>query len=684
MHNQKEVRVSKNRSFAGSLAAAVLLLSAAHAAENPMNVDDVLTTAGQAGWTIQNMGPQIKIATVMSTAVDAGDKDTSDTAYFSLMGEPGRLIAVDFASAKPIRDIEMPGAQGSYGMRVASDGNLYLASHSQGNFYRYKPGADEVENLGKPAEHVTFIWDIVEGANGRIYGGCYPKSTIFEYDIATGQFKDLGPAKEGEDYARCVAWDESRQRLYIGVGSHGDIIEYDPKTGSKKSILPEEYKDIQFIYSLGAVNGKLIARVDPGHFAIFLDAETGEEIGQMPHFTGSLISPAGANGRVYYSGQGNLYEFDPSTGKANDTGYDLRGEARGFAWSNPAEGRPSQLLIATTGRNVHVYNPAENRGERRYCELPTQALHLQNIIAGPDGNIYSSGYVSGQLGIFDPETRKHLQLGNVKQAEGVTFYNSKLFLGTYPGANLSVFDTGQAPGEDNPTTLFSMKEQGQDRPFAMLGVPEENRVFMGTVPGYGLLGGALAVYDPDTTITAMHRNIIKDQGLVTFAYKEGILYGGTTIHGGLGIEPTAKEARLFLYDIKQDKLIKEFVPVAGKRGISGLRFGPDGNLWGWAEGALFIYDPTEDKVIYLEDKFFPDTEPRHFWRGGSMTEAVDGKFYGCHYGQLFSVDVETKEVETLARGGLEIITRDNKGRLYVIKGENVLQFTPKTPVTELP
>src|SRR5690606_985236 len=139
--------------------------------------------------------------------------------------------------------------------------------------------------------------------------------------------------------------------------------------------------------------------------------------------------------------------------------------------------------------------------------------------------------------------------------EGMTFYNDQLYLGTYPKANLTIFDTSRPGGEGNPRTLFSLHDEEQDRPFGMLAVPEIKKIFMGTVPGYGILGGALAVIDPDTSTPEVHRNLIKNHGIVTFAYRNGILYGGTTIYGGLGIEPVEKEAKLFLWDTHKGELI---------------------------------------------------------------------------------------------------------------------------------
>jgi len=303
---------------------------------------------------------------------------------------------------------------------------------------------------------------------------------------------------------------------------------------------------------------------------------------------------------------------------------------------------------------------------------------LQNIIAGPDGKIYTSGYVIGLLGILDPQTRETKQISGVKQAEGVTAYQSQLYFGTYPGANISVFDTALPVSKTNPRTLFSLKEDEQDRPFGMLGVPEEKKVFTGTVPAYGLLGGVLSVYDVETDKHKVFRDVVPKQSLISFAYKNGLLYCGTTISGGLGIEPTEKEPKLFIWDIKQEKKIFECSPVPDRKGISGLQFAPDGNLWGWAQGTLFIFDPVERKVIFNEEKISYTGEFRHFWRGGYMTNGNDGNFYGTLFGNVYKLNQATREFVILAKGGdLELICRDAEGRLYFVKRDQLYRLVPK-------
>ncbi|MFS8610600.1 MAG: hypothetical protein FWJ68_03570 [Planifilum fulgidum] len=149
----------------------------------------------------------------------------------------------------------------------------------------------------------------------------------------------------------------------------------------------------------------------------------------------------------------------------------------------------------------------------------------------------------------------------------------------------------------------------------MTGSEEHHKLFIGTAPYYGQLGGAFAVYDTVTGEKQVYRNIVPNQSVISLAYKDGKVYAGTSIYGGDASVPVEKEAKLFVWDVATGKKIRETVPVPGETAIGALLVGPDGNIWGFAQGTLFIYDPKTGKVIYRGEKF-PDLQ-LHDKRDGS-------------------------------------------------------------------
>lgn len=635
---------------------------------------DHLTTAGRANWREERLGPQILTVNVMGA--DFGTSpDGQRIAYLGMMGEPERLFAVDAQDGKILNTFDVKGAGGSYGVLVTTSGTVYLPSHPNGNLYRLAQGAQTIENLGVPAAGATFIWQLAEAPDGKIYGACYPKSKLFVLDSASGKSTDLGSMVDGEDYARCLVINSRTGKVYVGIGSHAGLIEYDPATGARRDILPEKYKSEHFVYSLSMVGDRLIARMDPSTTGIVLNTTTGRVESEFPDLSSNAISaPDPVTGEVYYTGSSVLRKVDPATGKVVDLDAHFNAGARGFSWRGSKEDRV--LDVALSNGKLLRHDPRTGRTVTISPATKGLPIHLHNAFKGPDGKVYTSGYVVGQLGVFDPQTKSNSQLGGVKQAEGFTSYGTSLYMGTYPHAVISTYDTSAPVKAGNPRELFRLDAEGQDRPFAMLSVPELKTIFIGTVPGYGLLGGALATYSPDKNTTEVHRDLIPHQSIVTLAYKDGLVYGGTSIWGGLGIQPTEKEARLFAWDPRTRKLVFEIVPVKDAQGISSLMCGPDGNLWGWAEGTLFIFNPVTKSVVYSEKKFSADGPVRHYWRGGFMTPVVNDRIYGMLFGNLYELNVKTKATTLLAKGDLELMIRDDGGRLYFVEEDNLLRLVP--------
>jgi hypothetical protein len=89
------------------------------------------------------------------------------------------------------------------------------------------------------------------------------------------------------------------------------------------------------------------------------------------------------------------------------------------------------------------------------------------------------------------------------------------------------------------------------------------------------------------------------------------IVGSTTISGGLGVEPKAKEAKLFLWDPIKNAKVDEITPFPGMWMITCLMMGLDDNVWGVADDKLFVFDVAARKVVFSK-MFFPiDEESRH-------------------------------------------------------------------------
>ena len=177
-----------------------------------------------------------------------------------------------------------------------------------------------------------------------------------------------------------------------------------------------------------------------------------------------------------------------------------------------------------------------------------------------------------------------------------------MYICAYPGAVLSVYDPSRPYvfGEEvdsNPRELGRMDEISY-RPRSMVAGPL-GRVWTASVPNYGMWGGPLSWYDPETEQFGTYRDIAGDASCWSLAWLEShvLLAVGTTIQGGTGTQPRVDQASLFLWDYeKEEKVWEGRLPVA-VTSVNALAVIDGGLLCGTAnkgsESHIFVFDLSE-------------------------------------------------------------------------------------------
>jgi streptogramin lyase len=655
-----------------------------------------------------NLGVQVRKATMMRGDVGR-DKDGRLMIYTVLMGAPAVLSVVDVASGDVVVNYPLPDTSGAWSVTVATDGTVYLGAYNQGLVYRFDPKTEKLENLGHPFETKdTVLYPMAAGPGGKMYGGSYPSGHAYEYDPQKKAFRDLGDVTDvsaKERWIRVTVLDEEANKLYFGIGNEPQLVEYDLATGERRDLLPEKYKNITSVYDLNVEGGRLFCRKETHNpFEYFvLDQKTGEEItltnadtGETTHVfinaSRGLSPKSPVADKMYYAGlDRKMYEYDLKTNSFKALDVNMQGPITGYSWVELDEpGYPGYSLVGTVGNGglMYKFNPETNKHVVQPVAYTGQAVNIHDIEAGPDGKIYTGGYLAGNMGVFDPATSQTTHLDGSGQTEGLVFVGHKLYMGVYPNAVIYEYDTQKPwnpgsvwkldePGEKNPNQVFTLQDNdsipgytNQDRPFGMAGAEDLQKLFVGTTPKNGMLGGALAVWDVSGgQEPEVYWNIVPDQSVVSLAYKDGMVYGGTSIYGGMGVTPKAKEGELFVWDVAKKEKVFSMVPAPGRTAVTQLHPGPDGNIWGLAGGVVFVFDPQKREVIHSKDEF-PGTGGRYY--EGSFLTGKDGKIYGTADRKLFRIDPETKVLTVLATG-TQKVAQDKQGRLY----------TYGSPVTEM-
>lgn len=603
-----------------------------------------------------DLGEPIQAVSVFDSAF--GKEDGHDAVYMTVSGSPGVFNVVDLQTRELLRSFPMEGVHDAWTHLALEDGTIYIGTGAQGKLFRYSPETKQLEDLGSFSGQRQ-LYGLSADEHGNIYGGTYPGGKVFKYDPVAKQFTDYGQLSAGREYVRSTAYYDGH--LYAGVGTAGGIIKLNVETGEKTELpLPEGYESVGTIGSLDAAGQYLFASLG-GTLAVY-DMANEEWSGQFfPNYRGLRLiqGPEGSN-KVYFIQNGKLIEVDLTTLESRDTGVSYGTYIRNSAWVEADDpDLPGLSLVTANFSGGVVYMNLETKVTKGVA-LPVegQPVPIRVMEKGPDGAIYMSGYPGGTGSKYDPVSGETTSFG-MGQAEGMAYIGNKLYLGVYPGAVIYEMDVSQ-PGQLKEV----FRIEGEDRPFIM--TAGGGKLYIGTIPDYGELGGALTIYDPETGEHQIFYDVIYNQSIVGIAYRDGKLYGSTSVDGGEGINPTEKEAKMFVWDLETNEKTIEFVPnlpgaVTVPDMISGLTFGPDGLLWGAADGIIFAMDPdtleiVKSKVIYPEVSYYGKWQPVYAKWG------QDGLLYTTLAGQLTVIDPVTLEHARL--GTTAVMTLGDDGHIY--------------------
>lgn len=670
------LRRLRNRGLAVAVGSALCCVLAVSATNAGAAADS--RTAG----SFTDLGHTVTALTIMEGAFGKGPHG-GDAVYAVVASEQAKLNIVDPRTRELIKAIPLPGASGAWGVTVATDGNVYVGTYYNGHLFRYEPDADRLVDLGQAVSGQGYLYSLVPGPDGGVFGGTYPGAHLFSYSSEAG-FTDYGRMDPEQNYVRSVAYDADHGFVFAGIGARAGLVREDLDSGERRDFLPPAFSDYAEVYDLDYVGGRLFVKLHPGPDLAVLDPVTGEVQDITVAATGETVqtvpivsrgtAPLAPDGRsVYYTaGNSALMRYDiptstvhevPVEGGAPEAG---DGAGIGFGWLPASDDPARTVLFALSGNyagRAFTYDPeagALDRYTLPFERVPTDLSHLH---AGPDGDgkVYTSAYINGDAGVYDPATGQTTQYRRLGQAEGWTWRDGRLYIGTYPAGRLLEYNPTQPwVVGTNPRELFSLQDNEQNRPTALLDAAD--KLFVGTTPGYGERGGALTVHDFTTGTHRVHRHIVQGQTISSLATIDGTLFGGSSIAGGGGTDPIATEAKIFTWDVATGRKTGEFAPIQGTYSINALLAGPDGNLWGLADGTLFILDPESHEVLY-ETTIFDGNAGE---TDGELILHPDEHIYGHSAGRLFRVDPLSKEVSVVREGGTRRLTLDPRGDFYLL------------------
>jgi outer membrane protein assembly factor BamB len=606
----------------------------------------ILNSLPKSSFAQQDLGIPVREAIIWGAYVGPGKTGEMDTIYLSFgqYNAPLFLLAVNPDTGQ-IRQFNGPlsSEMGSWGYTVDHENRIYLGSYLSARLLRFDPKKEDWDDLGRPGgETESFICALTTAPDGKIWGGTYPSAKLFSYDPKTGVIQDCGRMDPDQFYCYPTAAEDGF--IYCAIQFEKmDIVVFDPEKKAKTSLIPLEHRK-------------------PGRM--------------------SLVK--GKDGKIY------------SKLSSSDKWYLIEGGERLVEISKseipfPQESLPDGRMFHLIDENLlRIENPLTKEKKEIPLQYEAAGSYIFVVSTGPDEKIYGSSMLPLRLFVYDPQTQSLKNLGKASIATGEIYsmdsLNGKLYFCSYPEARLSVYDP-QKPlrfgdkEDSNPRDLGPIGNE-QYRPRTMIAGPH-GRVYIGSYPDYGLLGGAISVYDPKKNEKRVYRHIVQNQSIASLAYIEkfDLIAGGSSIRGGTGTHAIEKEAKLILWDPKEERKIFEIVPVPEAKAILSLAVTVDGMLYGITDNEkVFVFDSERREVKKIFDLGFK--EPR----GISLQLGPDLRLYGLAKEAIFFIDPRNDQISLVLsppvpiHSGMAMLGR----KIYFGSNANLWEFEipikPSMPV----
>lgn len=606
--------------------------------------------------------------------------------YLVSSGSPAVLSVVDARTGAREHEFPLPGAAGSWAVETAPNGDVYVGTYSGGRLYRWTPGADHVEDLGQQVAGETFIWSLTIDEDGRVYGGTgQADAHAFRFDPATGETSDLGALGEGPENLITRSIAVGGGKVYAGTGADPRLVEIDLATGARSEItLPAPARELDYVYDLDLRGDLLFVRASPdgGQRPLHVyDVVAREWIDTIPDAHGLSVSPVAPDGRsVYFTRDQALHRYDLTTRTWSATGAGGFGDVRGIGFLTLGQdGWPGQSLLGLDHQGRYfVYSPQNGAFERRVADAVAAPAPIRSLTEGPDGLLYAGSFLAGGLASYDPESgEKRGFAPEVGQAEGMTTHDGAVWVGTYPGGDIYRYrpDQPDEPGV-NPRRMLRLYDlHGQSRPFALTSAGRY--LAIGTVARNGYAGGGLTLLDPDTG-EHWFEDVVPGHSVISLAFRDGVLYGGTSVYGGAGgPRPTETDAVVFAYDVERREKLWQVAPVPGEGALGELAFDNDGKLWSHTPVTVFRLDTGTRQVEAVRNyDSYPWDTVDHAWVGSRLwIDPYDGQPQVVTQASAYRIDPASLDRARWFRPASYGMLHNN-GNVYLARDPRVWEYTP--------
>jgi len=538
--------------------------------------------------------------------------------------------------------------------------------------YAVDLGTGQVKKQRLPDGHQFYLSGRALGFDGKYYIATPSRRTwsmgLFVYDPATNTLEDRGeivPGLGGEVRPLAVGPDE---RIY-GTGTRGNQVGlyiYDPKLGKVVkdfgAVGPSHPNGAWSRYVMGVddTHAYIASGMVPAWYLVAVNLKTGEQkvllespservmdiIEQFPGAYARVPQGGGAPDKEFWLYHGEAIPkvsgkppwpakpspWDKAVPKPEVYFGQIDPDAEGNAvvWYRSRENAKTEAAKASPGADSQAKTEPSGWKAIRLEGVNNYPHRINPLSVLPDGRLYGTGDDYAGTFIFDPKTDQTTYCG---PRTGLAPYTTivsgdKLYLSGYSGGHLFVFDPardwtlgkGGPPGDpppdqanerSNPRYLGDFDRTTRVGLMHGSALGADGKIYFG---GFGLrhyTGGGFGWYDPKTRKMDGIWEPLSGYMVQYIAPAFGgrlIVISTTTAADEQNNNRPTDEAKLFVYDVSEQKIVREIVPIAKARAtglivetapgrllgltVEGAEYGKPGN------GVLYGVDVATGEVLF--------------------------------------------------------------------------------------
>lgn len=418
-----------------------------------------------------------------------------------------------------------------------------------------------------------------EGADGKIYAGLYPSCHLIRFNPETKEVETLVKLHNDQKYPLYLQVAKDGW-VYAGVGpAKSDLVAYHPETGELRSFGKE--------YSPKRGYGRVWRGKD-----------------------GQLYGTAGGDSPwLLLSGGAGVPVDKPAERDSKGSVY--------FQNTSPDFGNGWTLAQWDAMERRMVVEQADGSEQELRFDYESKGANITSLAIGPNGQLHgSTAHPMYWFTLAGGELISHGHIPNVGGGNISAFaaVGNVMYGAAYNGGYLYAYDMNGPwnvlnSSDANPQ-LLETYGKGRVTEDNIISRPRTlhrhgDWIIMGGFPGYGLVGGGLAFFHPQTGESIRVRNQDLIAGHSTTSIKslnDRMLVGVTSTRAPGGGKPIASGARIYLFDWESKKVIASMTPVPDEEEIRAVQVDASGQVFGMTNGGvLFVFDPQTRTVTALHD-----------------------------------------------------------------------------------